>query len=204
MRNKVIIGILLVGAALTMVGGCTALTVVGKYNNMVIRSKTVDAQLSQVENVCQRRADLIPNLVNTVQSYAKHERKALTDVINARAKATQVTLKVDQLDQATLNKFQEAQGELSSALSRLMVTVEQYPNLKADGLFKDLMIQLEGTENRIAVERRSYIKLVQDYNTTISIFPNNIVAGVFNFKEKPNFQANEGAKQAPKVDIEVE
>lgn len=204
MRNKLTIGILLVAAALVTVGGCSALAVIGKYNNMIIQSKAVDAQLSQVENVYQRRADLVPNLVNTVQSYAKHERKTLTDVINARAKATQVTLKADQLDQTTLNKFQEAQGELSSALSRLMVTVEQYPNLKASDLFKDLMIQLEGTENRIAVERRGYIKLVQDYNTTINVFPNNFIAEFFNFKEKPNFQADEGAKKAPKVDIEVE
>ena len=147
--KRIVIGTLLTVVILAAMGGCSALVVVGKYNNMVIHSKSVDAQLSQVENVYQRRADLVPNLCNVVHNYANHENKTLTDVINARAKATQVILKVDQLDQATLNKFQAAQGELSSALSRLMVTVEQYPNLKANDLFKDLMIQLEGTENRI-------------------------------------------------------
>jgi LemA protein len=171
---------------------------------MITLSKAVDAQLGQIENVYQRRADLVPNLVNVVQNYAKHERKTLTDVINARAKATQVTLKADQLNQETLNKFQAAQGELSSALSRLMVTVEQYPNLKADNLFRDLMVQLEGTENRIAVERKGYIALVRDYNTAISVFPGNIIANFFNFKEKPSFQAEEGAKKAPKIKIELE
>ncbi len=202
--KKSLIGIIVVLGMVALLGSCTALTVVGKYNNMITLSKAVDAQLGQVENVYQRRADLVPNLVNVVQNYAKHERKTLTDVINARAKATQVTLKVDQLNQETLNKFQAAQGELSSALSRLMVTVEQYPNLKADGLFKDLMVQLEGTENRIAVERKNYITMVRDYNTAISVFPGNVVANFFSFKEKLTFQAEEGAKKAPKVKIEVE
>lgn len=202
--SKSLIGIIVVLAILALLGGCTALAVIGKYNNMITLSKTVDAQLGQVENVYQRRADLVPNLVNVVQNYAKHERKTLTDVINARAKATQVTLKADQLNQETLNKFQAAQGELSSALSRLMVTVEQYPNLKADNLFRDLMVQLEGTENRIAVERKNYITSVRDYNTAISVFPGNIIANFFNFKEKPTFQAEEGAKKAPKVKIELE
>lgn len=202
--GKGLIAIIVVLGLVVLLGSCTALSVVGKYNIMVALSKAVDAALGQVENVYQRRADLIPNLVNVVQNYAKHERKTLTDVINARAKATQVTLKADQLDQTALNKFQAAQGELSSALSRLMVTVEQYPNLKADGLFKDLMTQLEGTENRIAVERRNYIMLVRDYNTAISVFPSNIIANFFNFKEKPSFQAEEGAKKVPKVDMKIE
>ncbi len=202
--SKGLIGIIEVLAAFLLLGSCTALSVIGKYNNMITLSKAVDAALGQVENVYQRRADLVPNLVNVVQNYAKHERKTLTDVINARAKATQVTLKADQLNQETLNKFQAAQGELSSALSRLMVTVEQYPNLKADGLFRDLMVQLEGTENRIAVEGKNFIVLVRDYNTAISVFPSNIVANFFSFREKPTFQAEEGAKKVPKVKIELE
>ena len=173
----------------------------GTYNGMVKMSEAVSAQWSNVENQYQRRIDLIPNLVNTVKGYASHEEQALIDVVNARAQATKTQINFDQLDEATLQKLNRTQGELSSALSRLMAISESYPDLKANQNFMELQAQLEGTENRIAVERRKFNESVRNYNADIRQFPKNIIAGMFGFTPKPYFEANEGAEQAPKVEF---
>jgi LemA protein len=171
------------------------------YNNMVSGSEAVDAQWAQVENVYQRRADLIPNLVATVKGYAAHEKETLEGVVNARAKATSTTINAGNMNAAALQKFQKAQDGLSSALSRLMVVVEKYPDLKANQNFMELQAQLEGTENRISVERKRFNEEARAYNTNIKHFPNNIFAGMFNFDEKAYFKAAQGADQAPKVEF---
>ena len=173
----------------------------GSYNGMVQKSENVDQQWANVENVYQRRADLIPNLVNTVKGYAEHEQETLTSVIEARAKATSVTIDPTNLTPETIGQLEAAQGELSSALSRLMVVMEQYPDLKANQNFLDLQAQLEGTENRISTERRKFNETARDYNTFIRIFPKNIWASLFGFDKKPYFEAAEGADQAPKVEF---
>ena len=173
----------------------------GTYNNMVNTRENVAAQWSNVENQYQRRLDLIPNLVSTVKGYAAHEENALTEVINARAKATQMQISIDQLDETTLKKLNNVQSELSSALSRLMAISENYPNLKANQNFLDLQAQLEGTENRIAVERRKFNDVARNYNSYIRQFPRNILAGMFGFTPKPYFEANAGAENAPKVEF---
>lgn len=174
-------------------------SVKNSYNSMVTMEEGVTAQWSQVENVYQRRADLIPNLVNTVKGYANFEKETLTDVINARAKATSVTVDPSKLDAQSIQNFQNAQAGLSSALGRLMVVVEKYPDLKANQNFMDLQAQLEGTENRIAVERRKFNETAQAYNTFIRTFPKNIFAGMFGFEKKAYFQADQGAEKAPQV-----
>ena len=161
--------------------------------------EAVTAQWSQVENVYQRRADLIPNLVNTVKGYAAHEQETLEGVIEARSKATAVNINHDKLDAASIQQFQQAQDGLSSALSKLMVVVERYPDLKANQNFMDLQAQLEGTENRIAVERRKFNETAQTYNTFIRIFPKNITAKIFGFDEREYFKAEQGAEKAPEV-----
>lgn len=171
------------------------------YNGMVRMSETVSSQWSNVENQYQRRLDLIPNLVNTVKGYAAHEQKTLEDVVNARAKATQTQINFDQLDEAALRKVNNIQGELSSALSRLMAISESYPDLKANQNFLELQAQLEGTENRIAVERRKFNETVKEYNAYIRQFPKNIIAGMFGFVPKPYFEATVGAENAPKVEF---
>lgn len=173
----------------------------GSYNGMVKMSETVSAQWSNVENQYQRRLDLIPNLVNTVKGYAAHEQQTLTDVVNARAKATQTQINFEQLDEASMQKLNRTQGELSSALSRLMAISESYPDLKANQNFLELQAQLEGTENRIAVERRKFNDTVRTYNAYIRQFPKNIIAGMFGFTPKPYFEANAGAENAPKVEF---
>lgn len=172
-----------------------------QYNVMVEKQEAVTAQWSQVENVYQRRADLIPNLVATVKGYAAHEKEALTAVIEARSKATGVTIDPSNLDAASIQKFQAAQDGLSSALSKLMVVVERYPDLKANQNFLELQSQLEGTENRISVERRKYNETAQSYNTYIRKFPNNLIAGMFDFEKSDYFEADEGAAEAPKVEF---
>lgn len=171
----------------------------GSYNEMVKMSEGVSAQWSNVENQYQRRVDLIPNLVNTVKGYAAHEENTLTKVVEARAKATQMQINFDQLDEAAMKKLNSVQGELSSALSRLMAISEQYPDLKANQNFLELQAQLEGTENRIAVERRKFNEDVKNYNSYIRLFPKNIIAGMFGFSAKPYFEANAGAENAPEV-----
>jgi LemA protein len=171
------------------------------YNKMVSLDEGVTSQWANVENVYQRRMDLIPNLVNTVKGYANFEQQTLVQVIEARAKATSVTIDPTNLTQANLKQFQAAQGELSGALSRLLVTIERYPDLKANQNFLDLQAQLEGTENRIAVERRKFNEMVQAYNSYIRSFPRVIYAGWFGFEKKAYFEADEGAKEVPKVDF---
>ncbi len=171
------------------------------YNTMVQNGEQVDAQWAQVENVYQRRADLIPNLVNTVKGYAAHEQEVLTGVIEARAKATSVNLNAENLTEANMKAFQQAQEGLSSALSRLMVVVERYPDLKANQNFLELQAQLEGTENRITVERQKFNETTRVYNTYIKSFPQNMLAGMFGFAQKPYFQAAAGSEVAPKVEF---
>jgi LemA protein len=174
------------------------------YNSIQSKDEGVKAAWSEVVNQYQRRADLVPNLVNTVKGYATHEEEVFTKVTEARASVGKVTINADQLDDAAaVAKFQQAQGELSSALSRLMAVSENYPQLKADGLFQNLQAQLEGTENRITVARNRYIQAVQDYNTFVRSFPQNITAMIFGYKAKANFTV-ENEKQistAPTVDF---
>ncbi len=171
----------------------------GNYNNMVKMDEGVQAAWSQVENVYQRRADLIPNLVATVKGYAAHEQQTLEGVISARSKATQITVDAENLTPDELAKYQKAQGELGAALGKLLAITENYPELKANENFLSLQSQLEGTENRIAVERKKYNETARNYNTEIRQFPKNIVAGMFGFEKKPYFEAQEGAQQAPVV-----
>ncbi len=172
-----------------------------QYNTMVEKQEAVTAQWAQVENVYQRRADLIPNLVSTVKGYADFEQETLTAVIDARAKATSVNIDPSKLDASSIQNFQAAQDGLSSALSKLMVVVERYPDLKANQNFLELQSQLEGTENRIAVERKKFNDTARDYNTYVRKFPNNMIAGMFDFEKMDYFEADEGAEKAPKVEF---
>ncbi len=176
-------------------------SVKGTYNSMVTMDEGVSASWAQVENVYQRRADLIPNLVNTVKGYAAHEKETLQSVIEARSKATSVNIDPANMDPKALQQFQAAQDGLSSALSRLMVVVERYPDLKANQNFLDLQAQLEGTENRIAVERRKFNDSARAFNTYIRKFPKNIYASIFNFEPKAYFEAEKGAEKAPVVNF---
>lgn len=169
------------------------------YNEMVARREAVSGAWSQVQNVYQRRADLIPNLVETVKGAANFEQQTLTAVMEARAKATQITLKADDLSPEKVAQYQQAQAGLSSALGRLLAVSENYPQLKANQNFLELQSQLEGTENRIAVERRNFNQAVQDYNTYIQKFPNNFTAKWFDFEKKGYFEAEAGAEKAPSV-----
>ena len=171
------------------------------YNGMVKGDEGVQAAWSQVENVYQRRADLIPNLVATVKGYAEHESETLESVVAARSKATQMTLDAENLTPEALEKYQKAQGELSNALGRLLMIQKNYPDLKANQNFLDLQSQLEGTENRIAVERQKFNEAARAYNTLIRQFPKNIIAGMFGFEKKPYFEADETAKTSPKVEF---
>ena len=171
----------------------------GKYNGLVTREEGTKQAWAQVQNVYQRRSDLIPNLVETVKGYANFEKSTLTDVVNARAKATQITVDPSKLTPDQIQKFQGAQDGLSSSLGRLMVVMEKYPDLKANQNFLDLQAQLEGTENRIAVERRNFNEVVQEYNVSVRSFPSNIFASMFGFQQKGYFQAEAGAEKAVKV-----
>lgn len=169
------------------------------YNSLVEKQQGVDQSWAEVENQYQRRSDLIPNLVNTVKGYAKHEEGTLTKVTEARAKATSVTINPGDLTEENLARYQQAQNELSSALKSLLAVSEAYPDLKANQNFMNLQAQLEGTENRVTVARKRYTEAVQDYNTSIKKFPTMIYAGWFGFKEKPQFKAEAGAEKAPEV-----
>jgi LemA protein len=192
--------------------GCLAIIVIvalvigswllGSYNSVITLQQTVENKWSQVENVYQRRADLIPNLVATVKGYAAHESETLEAVTASRAQAGSIRLTPEMLNNpAALQKFQQAQDGLSSALSRLMVIVERYPDLKANQNFLELQSQLEGTENRIAVERKYFNEAAQAYNTKILQFPTNFMARIFNFQKKAYFQAAPGSEKAPVVDF---
>ena len=178
-----------------------ALWGISKYNGLVAMDQNVKSSWSQVENQYQRRSDLIPNLVNVVKGYASHERETLEGVITARSKATATTINANDMDEAALQRFQQNQDALSSALSRLMVVVEKYPDLKANEQFRDLSSQLEGTENRIATARRDFNNAAQSYNTHRSQFPTVVVAGVCGFRERPYFTAQAGSDIAPTVDF---
>ncbi len=197
MKRGTIILLVILGVFLLMIfNGC------GSYNNMVSKQESTSSAWAQVENVYQRRLDLIPNLVNTVKGVANFEQKTLTDVINARASATQVKVDASKLSPEQIQKFQASQGELSQALGRLMVVAEQYPQLRATQNFLELQSQLEGTENRIAVERQKFNDIVKDYNTYIRKFPQVIYAGMFGFDKKGYFEATTGADKAPEVKFE--
>jgi LemA protein len=169
------------------------------YNSMVTLDEQVQSQWAQVQNVYQRRSDLIPNLVNTVKGAANFEQSTLTKVIEARAKATSVTVDASKLTPESIQKFQAAQGELTQSLGRLLVSVERYPELKANQNFLELQSQLEGSENRITVERQKFNEITQVYNSKIRTFPNNITAGMFGFTKKGYFEADAGAAKAPNV-----
>ena len=185
--------ILTIAAALTL-SSCN-------YNGMVEREEAVSQAWSNVENQYQRRADLIPNLVNTVKGYAAHEQETLTQVIEARSKATSINIDAENLTPETLKAYQKAQGEIGSALGRLIALGEAYPDLKANENFKELQAQLEGTENRIAVERNRFNETARTFNTQIRKFPMSIIASMGGFEAKPYFEANEGAETAPVVEF---
>ena len=191
--------ITLIIIAAILIGGF--LWVKGAYNNMVTEDENVQNAWAQVENVYQRRADLIPNLVATVKGYAEHESATLENVIAARAKATQMTVDPANLSEEAIAKFNEAQGELSTALGRLLLIQENYPDLKANQQFSELQAQLEGTENRIATERMKFNDAAKVYNTMIRKFPDNIIASIFGFEKKGYFEAQAGAETAPKVEF---
>ncbi|MCH5319533.1 MAG: LemA family protein [Paramuribaculum sp.] len=171
------------------------------YNSLVEKQQTVEQSWAEVENQYQRRSDLIPNLVSTVKGYASHETETFEKVTEARAKATSININAEDLNEETLAKFQQAQNELSSALKSLLAVTEAYPDLKANENFKDLQVQLEGTENRVTTARGRYTQAVQDYNTSIKKFPTVIYASWFGFEPKPQFQAEAGAQTAPKVEF---
>ena len=184
----------------TVILGCL-LWFKGAYNNMVTAEEGVSAAWSQVENVYQRRADLVPNLVATVKGYAAHESSTLEGVVEARSKATQVTVSADDLSPEALAKFNAAQGDLTNALGRLLMLTENYPDLKASQNFSELQAQLEGTENRITTERMKFNDTAKAYNTLIRKFPDNIVASMFGFEKKGYFEAAAGAEKAPVVEF---
>ena len=190
---------------LTIIGGIIIVCLIvfssfkSCYNEMVTEQEKATTAWSNVQSAYQRRADLIPNLVETVKGYAKHEQGTLTEVINARSKATQVTVDPENLTPEKLQEFQAAQGELSSALGKLLAIQEAYPDLKANENFKDLQVQLEGTENRINEARNKFNTAVQEYNTLVRSFPKNIVAGLFGFDKMTKFEADASAQKAPEV-----
>ena len=191
--KKTTIIILLAAVAVIALWGVTA------YNGIITAEENVESKWGNVQNVYQRRADLIPNLVATVKGYAAHEKTTLEEVTNARTKATQMTVSVDDLTPEKLREFQQAQGELSTALGRLIAITENYPDLKANQNFLELQAQLEGTENRINVERKNYNEAAQAYNTKIRRFPASVLAGIFGFDKKPYFEAEAGSEVVPTV-----
>lgn len=175
---------------------------ISSYNGLVEQQENVNQAWAQVENQYQRRADLVPNLVNTVKGAADFEQETLTQVVEARSRATSIQVSADDLnDPQKLEQFQQAQSQLSGALSRLLVTVERYPEIQANENFRDLQNQLEGTENRIATERMRFNQAAQGYNTSIRTFPRNIFAGLFGFDSKAYFEADEGAQEVPDVNF---
>ena len=169
------------------------------YNGVISAEENVAGKWGNVQNVYQRRADLIPNLVATVKAYAEHEKTTLEDVVSARTKATQITVNADDLTPEKLQEFQRTQGELSTALGRLIAITENYPDLKASQNFLELQAQLEGTENRINVERKNFNEAAQAYNTKIRRFPTSVLAGMFGFDKKPYFEADAGSETVPNV-----
>lgn len=188
--------ILLVIVALLLIGGCMTCNV---QKSLVTLDENAKSKWGEVQNQYQRRADLVPNLVATVKGAANFEQSTLTEVVNARAKATSIQVDPDKLTPEKLKEFQAAQGELSQALGRLMMITENYPQLRATEAFRDLQVQLEGTENRITVARKGFNDAVQQYNTQLRVFPNNIFAGMMGFQAKGMFEADANAQKAPQV-----
>lgn len=193
-RNIVLISIV---ALILLLGGCGC----SGYNGLVQKDQNVKSKWANVESDYQRRSDLIPNLVNTVKGAANFEQETITQVIEARSKATQTTVNANDLSPEKIADFQKAQGQLSGAIGRLLVSVERYPELKATEAFRDLQAQLEGTENRIKVSRNDFNGAVQDYNTSVKKFPMVLFSGMFGFNEKGYFTADAGAEKAPTVDF---
>ena len=175
--------------------------VITKYNGLVAQDENVNKAWGNVETQYQRRSDLIPNLVETVKGYASHEKTTLESVTNARSKATQIQMNVNDLSEQKLKQYQQAQGEITAALGRLIALSENYPDLKANENFKDLQVQLEGTENRISESRRQFNEAVQHYNMTVRTFPGNLIAGLFGFEKKNGFVAETGSEKAPQVNF---
>src|SRR5437867_9825876 len=201
--NKFAMGCGVLLAILLFIVVIAALALGGSYNRLVRSKQTVDQSWAQVQNVYQRRADLIPNLVNTVSGAANFEKSTLVEVTNARASVGRAQLDPSKAptDAAQLEQFQAAQGQLGNALSRLLVVVERYPELKANQNFLTLQAQLEGTENRISVERNNFNTAVQDFNTAVRRFPTNMIAGMFGFQSRPFFASQQGAEKAPTVNF---
>jgi LemA protein len=198
MKKGCLVSIIVV-AVLALLALSIGLWVSKSYNGMVTMQESVTSQWGNVQTQYQRRSDLIPNFVNTVKGAANFEQTTLTQVIEARAKATSVNIDPTKMTAENMQQFQQAQGQLSSALSKLMVVVEQYPELKATQNFRDLQVELEGTENRISVERKKFNDIALIYNTYIRKFPQNFLAGMFSFQIKPYFEADKGAEKAPEV-----
>jgi LemA protein len=196
MNKKWLVPAVLVGAAVLLI-----LIIAGGYNNLVGQREAVNKTFANLQSQYQRRADLVPNLVSTVKGAANFEKQTLTDVVNARAKATSITIDPSKATPEQLSQYQQSQGQLSQALGRLLAVSENYPELKAVATFQDLQVQLEGTENRIAVARKDYNDVASVYNAKIQRFPTNITAGIFGFKQFTYFQAEPSAQSAPEVNF---
>lgn len=194
-------GFLIIVAIVVAVIAATAIWGVNTYNSLTALDEQVNNSWANVETQYQRRADLIPNLVNTVKGYATHERETLEGVISARSKATQITVDPSELTAEKMEAYQKAQGEISAALGKLLAITENYPDLKASEHFKELQAQLEGTENRITVARKNFNDVARAFNTAIRLFPKNIIANMNGFEKRAYFEASEGAEQAPKVEF---
>lgn len=194
MKKKWVTPIIIVAVIVMVIAYC-----VSSYNVLVTQEEGVNTAWSNVENQYQRRSDLIPNLVNTVKGYAAHEKETFDAVVSARAKASQTHIDIEDLTPEKMAAYQRAQGEVGNALSRLLAITENYPELKANENFMELQSQLEGTENRIGVERRKFNEAVREFNTAIRCFPKNLIAGMFGFEKHPYFEAEEGSEKAPEV-----
>lgn len=194
-------GFLIIVAIVVAVIAATAIWGVNTYNSLTALDEQVNNSWANVKTQYQRRADLIPNLVNTVKGYATHERETLEGVISARSKATQITVDPSELTAEKMEAYQKAQGEISAALGKLLAITENYPDLKASEHFKELQAQLEGTENRITVARKNFNDVARAFNTAIRLFPKNIIANMNGFEKRAYFEASEGAEQAPKVEF---
>ena len=200
MRRGTLILVIII-AIIVLVGGCAGCSAISLQRTGVRLEENINGKWGNVQSEYQRRADLVPNLVNTVKGEANFEKSTLENVVNARARATSIQVNPDDLTPEKMQQFQQAQGQLSQALGRLLMVTENYPNLRANDAFRNLQAQLEGTENRIKVARNDYNTAVQDFNSTIRRFPSNIFAGMLGFHPKPYFEAEQGSQDAPNVDF---